>query len=79
MGKKNWKLMDCRTRKFGYDIAYAQTTVGILTTCKPMSNVRLFIAWRERVWPPASCEARQLESQTEKGKVSVSVLSIKLS
>ena len=75
MGKKDWKFMDCRTRKFGYDVAYAQTTVGILTTCKPMSNVRL-LAWRERVWPPASCEAKTTRESNEKEKVSVSLLSI---
>ena len=58
------------TRKFGYDVAYARTTVRTPTTCKPMPNVRLF--WRESVWPPASCEAEttkeSIKTKTESGK-----------
>ena len=59
-----------KARKFGYDVAYARTTVRAPTTCKPMPNVRLF--WRESVWPPASCEAdttkESIKTRTESGK-----------
>ena len=71
-----------KARKFGYDVAYARTTVCTAATCKPMPNIRLF--WRESVWPPASCEAEttkeSIKTKTESGKcfcIRV-VLSIKL-
>ena len=47
-----------------------RTTVLTPTTCKPMPNVWLF--WRERVWPTASCEAEttkeSVKTKTESGK-----------
>ena len=53
IAKINWKPM--KTRKFGYDVAYACPPVRTHTSCNSMPDVRLF--WRESVWPPASCEA----------------------
>ena len=51
----------CKKENFGYDLAYARTpTVRTPTTCKPMSNVRLF--WRESVHP-RFVKQTQLKSQ----------------
>ena len=49
-----------KARKFGYDVAYDRPSP---TSCKPMPTVRLY--WRERVWPPASCEETTKESSSE--------------
>ena len=45
-------------------------TVHTPTTCKPITNVRLF--WQECVWSPASCEAEttkeSIKTKTEERK-----------